>query len=208
MYVLGVINMTDIKNKILENKEEKERKLLDAGYTLFTEKGFKNTSIQEIVDKAGVAKGTFYLYFKDKYDIENRLIIDTSKELFEDAIRHVNDKNLDNFEDRLIAIVDYIIDYLKDNSDVLKIVSKSLSLGVFSDKISNIIDDKPIGILDTFMKGIGESNLKLKNPEITLFMIIELTSSVVFSSITMNVPLPIDEIKPYLYEDIRKILKD
>ena len=93
--------MMDIKNKILENKEEKERKLLDASYTLFTEKGFKNTSIQEIVDKAGVAKGTFYLYFKDKYDIENRLIIDTSKELFEDAIRYVNNKNLNNFEDRL-----------------------------------------------------------------------------------------------------------
>ena len=200
--------MMDIKNKILENKEEKERKLLDASYTLFTEKGFKNTFIQEIVDKAGVAKGTFYLYFKDKYDIENRLIIDTSKELFEDAIRYVNNKNLNNFEDRLIAIIDYIIDYLKDNSDVLKIVSKSLSLGVFSDRISNLIDDKPIGILDTFMKGIEESNLKIKNPMMTLFMIIELTSSIVFSSITLNLPAPIDEVKPFLYDNIRKILND
>ena len=47
------------KSKIVENKEEKGKKILDSAFKLFTEKGFKNTSIQEIVDHAGVAKGTF-----------------------------------------------------------------------------------------------------------------------------------------------------
>ena len=36
-----------------------------------TKKGVKDTSIQEIVDGADVAKGTFYLYFKDKYEVMN-----------------------------------------------------------------------------------------------------------------------------------------
>ena len=71
----------------MENKEEKEKKLLDSAFSLFTEKGFKDTSIQEIVDHAGVAKGTFYLYFKDKYDIQDYLITYKSNELFLNGIR-------------------------------------------------------------------------------------------------------------------------
>ena len=45
---------------ILEQKNEKEHRLLDTAFKLFTEKGIKSTSIQEIVDNANVAKGTFY----------------------------------------------------------------------------------------------------------------------------------------------------
>ena len=37
-------------------------------FELFTTKGLTKTTISDIVDQAGVAKGTFYLYFKDKYD--------------------------------------------------------------------------------------------------------------------------------------------
>ena len=55
-------------------KDDKKNKLAEAAYTLFIKKGFKNTSIQEIVDKAKVAKGTFYLYFEDKYDVQEYLI--------------------------------------------------------------------------------------------------------------------------------------
>lgn len=197
-----------IKSKVYENKEDKEKRILEASYSLLTEKGFKDTTIQEIVDRAKVAKGTFYLYFKDKYDVEKKLIINISKNLFENAIKEVNEKKLNDFSDKIIAIIDYVIDYLKDNKDVLNIISKSLSLGVFGDNISNLIDDKPIGILDMFLKSAKDNNIKLKNPEITLFMIIELTSSVVFSSIMLNIPLPIDKVKPYLYESIRKIIKE
>ena len=56
--------------KIQENKEEKENNLITAALKLFTEKGVKETSVQEITNEAGVAKGTFYLYFKDKYECD------------------------------------------------------------------------------------------------------------------------------------------
>ena len=46
-----------IKSKIKLKKEEKKQKLLSSAYKLFTTKGIKNTSIQDIVDKADVAKG-------------------------------------------------------------------------------------------------------------------------------------------------------
>ncbi len=201
--------MTKTKSKIIENKEEKKRNILEASFSLFTEKGFKNTSIQEIVDKAKVAKGTFYLYFNDKYDVQEYLITKKSEQLFEDAILYVNKKNITDFTERFIAIIDYIINQFIEDESLLKFISKNLSLGVFGDKLTSFMDkEKGFIVLEEFERQIKINNVPIKNPKLTLFMVIELTSSVVFTSISLNRPLPIEELKPYLYQNIKKILFD
>ena len=70
--------------RVEETKAKKEA-LFRTAYELFTTKGINSTAISDIVEKAGVAKGTFYLYFKDKYDIKNKLIAHKTKELFDHA---------------------------------------------------------------------------------------------------------------------------
>ena len=72
-------------SKIEEKKKNKQDALLASAFKLFTEKGINNTSISEIVKNAKMAKGTFYLYFKDKYDIRDRLITHKADKLFENA---------------------------------------------------------------------------------------------------------------------------
>lgn len=198
--------MAILKQKIKENKELKEANLLDSAFTLFTEKGIKDTSIQDIVDKAGVAKGTFYLYFKDKYEIQDYLIIKKSKQLFSKAIKDLAKKKIEDYRERVIFIIDNVINEFIKNKLLLKFISKNLSWAIYSDKISNIIDDSSIGLLDLFLEDIKKNNIKIDNPEVKLFMIIEMTSSTVYTSITNNKPLPIEEYKPILYEEIRKIL--
>ncbi|MGN8646633.1 TetR/AcrR family transcriptional regulator [Gracilibacillus sp. HCP3S3_G5_1] len=47
---------------------ERKRKVADIALKLFVEKGFQQTSIQEIIDKANISKGTFYNYFASKND--------------------------------------------------------------------------------------------------------------------------------------------
>ena len=42
----------------------KYQQILDAAAELFAERGFEGASIQDIAQKAGVGKGTVYLYFK------------------------------------------------------------------------------------------------------------------------------------------------
>ena len=51
--------------KVDDNKRQKRERLLNKAYELFTTKGFTNTSISDLVENADVAKGTFYLFFKD-----------------------------------------------------------------------------------------------------------------------------------------------
>ena len=129
--------------------------------------------------------------------------------LFADAIKALRKTEISNFEDQIIFIVEHIIDALNKNHLLLKFISKNLSLGIYNQAM-NKIADLPYddgSIFSIFMNGVEKNNIQLKCPEATLFMIIELASSTSFNSILYNMPLPIDEFKPILFEEIRKLLK-
>lgn len=194
----------------MEYEKDKKERLLSTAFELFTKKGIKDTSIQEIVDNANVAKGTFYLYFKDKYEIQDILIAKESEKLFNEALKELRENYIENFPDQIIFIVNHIIDEFKKKPTLLKFISKNLSWGIYNKSILRIYENgenKEDGIYNLFMKGTKENNIPLKNPKVTLFMIIELVSSTCFTSILEKEPLPIEEYKPYLYEGIRKFLK-
>ena len=195
------------------DKEGKQNRLLNTAFKLFTEKGTKDTSIQEIVDNASVAKGTFYLYFKDKYEIRDILIVQKSQKLFSDALKSLRKNYISDFSDSIIYIINYVIDELTKNPLLLKFISKNLSWGVYNKAVLNIYDktgndiNNELTLHDLFINGIKENNIKLSNPDVTLFMIIELVGSTCFNSILYKEPLPIEEYKPYLYKTIRNLIK-
>ena len=87
--------MTEKKSKVGNKKKKKESELYSAAYELFTTKGINKTVIDDIVKKAGVAKGTFYLYFKDKYDIFHKLILNKSNEIIKKAINETKEQNIE-----------------------------------------------------------------------------------------------------------------
>jgi AcrR family transcriptional regulator len=58
------------------SKAERRRELLAAARDVFVEKGFSAASVDDIVARAGVARGTFYLYFQDKRSIFEALVDD------------------------------------------------------------------------------------------------------------------------------------
>lgn len=86
-----------------EKKKKKREDLLNATYELFTSKGVFDTSISDIVKKANMAKGTFYLYFKDKYDIRNALITKKAGELFSVAYEKMYRKKFSSLEATVIC---------------------------------------------------------------------------------------------------------
>ena len=189
---------------------EKKQRLLDTAFSLFTDKGIKNTSIQDIVDNANVAKGTFYLYFKDKYELQDILITTKSEKLFNDALNALHKNYIQNFSDQIIFIINYIIDEFKKKPLLLKFISKNLSWGIYNKSLIKIYEkgeNNETSFYNLFLKGVKENNINLENPEVTLFMIIELVSSTCFSSILEKRPLPIDEYKPYLYDAVRQFIK-
>ena len=193
--------------KVDTNKKEKSSALLSTAFRLFTDKGFSKTTISDIAKEAGLAKGTFYLYFKDKYDIRDRLIASKASQLFLDARDALKNRSSMQFEDLIIAVVDYMIDRFKADPALLSFISKNLSWGVFSTVLHNEEDTMGINFPSLFKESFDKSQVKYKDPLIMIYMIIELVNGTCYSSILYNEPLPINELKPYLFDSIRAIME-
>lgn len=84
-------------------------KLLQSAKELFSKKGYYETKVSDIVEKAGVAQGTFYLYFKSKEEILLNLI----KTLHEDLISRL-EKYIDAEADYETTIKNLIKDFLTE----------------------------------------------------------------------------------------------
>lgn len=195
--------------KVDENKQQKLEALFKSAYDLFLTQGISKTSIHDIVQKAGVAKGTFYLYFKDKYEIRDRLIAKTAGRLFMSAHDALEEAQIPEFEDKIIFIMDYVMDEMARNKPILRFVSKNLSWGIFRQAITKNEADTDVDVMGFFHKLVEESpGIKLKAPMTMLFMIMELASSTSYSTILENDPISYEELKPYLNESIRAIIRN
>lgn len=194
--------------KIEENKQLKLDALFSSAYDLFLSQGIVKTSIHDIVQKAGVAKGTFYLYFKDKYEIRDRLIAETARKLFLAAHAELQRSDIPSFEDKMIFIVDYVIGKLEKNKPLLRFISKNLSWGVFRQAVTKAEDDAELSSMEYFQQLIqADPSLRLRAPETMLFLIAELASSACYSTILENEPVSFEELKPDLYNAIRAIIR-
>lgn len=194
-----------------KNKQIKENSLLNTAFEFFTTKGFNKTSISDIVAHAGVAKGTFYLYFKDKYDIRNKLISHKSSQLFQKAVQELNQnvilQNL-TFEDKMIYIIDNIINQLNQNHSLLTFISKNLSWGVFKTALTNPIAVDDINFSDIYHKMLEDAPYEFREPEVMLFLIVELVSGACYSSILYQEPCSLEQLKSHLYASIRLIIQE
>lgn len=194
-------------SKIQENKKKKKESLFNTAYELFTTKGIQKTAISDIVEKAGVAKGTFYLYFTDKYDLRNKLISHKAGELFSAANKELIQEQVTGVEEQIIFIVNYIIDCLNTNRSLLSFISKNLVWGIFRNTLNIPAEDSDLNFYDIYLKMLAEDECGYEEPEVMLFTIIELTGSTCYNSILYNEPLSIDKYKPYLFRTIRLIIK-
>ncbi len=62
-------------------KAERLKQILRSAKLTFSNKGFHDASVSDIVEHAGIARGTFYLYFTGKRDIFDRLLDELLDEL-------------------------------------------------------------------------------------------------------------------------------
>lgn len=62
------IDITDDRSYIIQmsKREDKKEQLLQLGLAIMQEQGFNGTSVKDIVEAAGVPKGSFYTYFDSK----------------------------------------------------------------------------------------------------------------------------------------------
>lgn len=72
-----------------QRRENTRAKILEAAASLFASAGFEATSVDQIVARADVAKGTFYQHFETKLDLAMALGRDSMREAFEQTLKSI-----------------------------------------------------------------------------------------------------------------------
>lgn len=216
------------EGKASQNKRRKRESLLNNAFELFTQKGISNTTIADIADRSGVAKGTFYLYFKDKYDLRDRLVRHKAEQILEHAYVALQSARakvrkdasacpadtgsshgpLDTLEDQVIFFVDDILNQLSENRILLRFIAKNLSWGLLKHDVENKspFQEEP-DFITSLKEYFHQSASRYRNPEVLLYMIVEFIGSTAYSSILNAEPLPFETLKPYLLESVRAIMR-
>ena len=156
------MNMKDKKVSAVNKKKAlKEKELLSSAYKLFIDQGIEKTSIDDIAKNASVAKGTFYLYFKDKYDLLNQLILLKSNEIIKEAMEETNKLGINDFRERTLSFINYIINYLKDNFLLLKLINKNISWGLYRKAIMKPEEYEEVKkVLDIFIGNLTNEGME------------------------------------------------
>ena len=94
----------------------------------------------------------------------------------------------------------------KNTKKLLLFISKNLSWGIFKSTLINSSNTENLDFYDIYTQLLNQDQYDFIDPEIMLFMIIELVSSTCYSSILYNDPVKIEDLKPYLYDAVRNII--
>lgn len=192
--------------KVETNKKQKKSALFQTAYELFTEKGFAKTTISDIVEQASLAKGTFYLYFKDKYDLRDRLIAYQAGKLFADAHQELDKREIHSFEEEVIFLTDYIIGRFEKQHSLMQFIAKNLSWGIFKNAFSSAEFPEAQGFYEHYLQELETFQVDCREPELLLFTIIELIGSTSYNCILYEQPVTMEEYLPHLHRILHQLL--
>ena len=102
-------------NNIMSKKAIKREAIVRAAIEVFSNKDFKTTSISEIAQKAGVANGTIYQYFKNKEDLFFTIAIEKTNEFQNQLELHL--EGISGAFNKIRKFVWYFLYFFKTNSD-------------------------------------------------------------------------------------------
>ena len=81
----------------LNLNHEKQEKLLSAAKHEFSKESYANASINQMIKEAGISRGSFYMYFKDKKDIYEYLLQQYLEKTYDKMIDTLKKNNGDIF---------------------------------------------------------------------------------------------------------------
>lgn len=191
-----------------EKKKKKREALLTAAYDLFTSQGIFDTSISDIVKKAEMAKGTFYLYFKDKYEIRTELVTQKAAELFSVVRKKLPYNGMETLEDTVIQLVDIIVEELNADKTLLEFIAKNLRWGIFHKVLLEGGNEVSDSFYDWYSDLINASGRQFRNHELMIYMIVELVNATCYNVILYEEPVKLPELKEELFRLIPIIIKN
>ena len=107
--------------RISKSHDERKRELIDTAESLFYGIGYEQTSVNAIIEKVGVSKGTFYYYFKSKEELLDTLVDRKTREAMDKINKIYDEKDL-NAIGKLNKIYEVSRNWQYSNVDLIKTI--------------------------------------------------------------------------------------
>jgi AcrR family transcriptional regulator len=109
-------------------REEKRAAILQAASQVFARKGYETAALEEVARKAGLAKGTLYLYFKDKETLYLQTVLHVLEGLQADLLQKVERQQLG--VEKLRAFACCQLAFFARNRDTLRLFADLFTPGL------------------------------------------------------------------------------
>ena len=163
-----------IKMRVVKKHDERRNEILDAAEKLFAGKGYMKTTIMDILQEVGIAKGTLYYYFKSKEEVMDAVAmryIDTGTE----AVKKITeDKNLTALE-KLTVLLTKDVTKSENKDEILKEFHQAGDAEMHQRSLLMSIERLTPLITDIVLQGIKEGVFDTPYPrEIVEYILISL----------------------------------
>jgi len=147
----------------------RKQDILDYALRLFLSKGYDKTTIEDILIKTGIGKGTFYYYFKSKEELLHEIIRSQAEAIIE-AIKQINEKPELNALEKLNEIAKIAVQSnsktFKQRIELVKIFNSLENLR-YSKELSVKIHDLSLPVIENIIKqGISGNIFSVNHPHL------------------------------------------
>lgn len=190
-----------------QQQAAKREKLLGAGRELFLQKGAAKTSVEELTAAAGVAKGTFYLYYHDKEALLQEVVYQLTREVTARAHAHAARCSQGDFVEDVLCFADYVLREFEARPDVLALVERNFCWMTLGRQLREGGDEL---LAELARACVQNPYMARRTPEEVyhlISMVLSLCGSVAYSAILFSQPDTLDHLRPTLFEAIRRMLQ-
>ena len=112
--------------------EDKRARIEQTALALFLQNGIENTSINQITKQAQIAKGTFYLYFKDKDELVRSSLVHQNLKALDQALKDSQSQGNQTILSWASGFVTALMDFYEQHPQILCFVQKNKDLCALS----------------------------------------------------------------------------
>jgi len=167
--------------------------IIDNATELFAQKGFEQTTVQDIADRAHVAAGTIIYHFKSKNNLLFIIIRGMLLELIKHTERNLSASSVPN--EKIISFIDSLTSYFENNPNHLLLCIKSSPFLKFNSKAFPsaeiyVLTQKYLNILENIVSdGISRKAFHaVRVDEFCLLVIVALFSTAAFELFFSDIP--------------------
>lgn len=208
--IIGVMEMIPETEGMTEgNRREKDlsrrEQIIRSAAQLFETKGFDGTTIEDIVQTAGIAKGTFYIYFPNKEE----LLIQVIHRLIEETLESIEEKlegERDFFKRLLIKGSEFTRFYL-EKTDLLNVmIGQTVGKPHLASHLQDIYRTLAALVVEDLRVGIKAGQLmELEDLEMTAYALIGM-GQVVAYALALNRDFDPQKALSVVYSMVRRAL--